>query len=85
MITITLEETKEVKGRPQVTRKIVMYHSLDKARKDIPNYVKEMRLAKREKRTPKYRIDGVSYDTTSEKNMLLELHAIISVDNEEPN
>ena len=85
MITITLEETKEVKGRPQVTRRIVMYHSLDKARKEIPNYVKEMRLAKREKRTPKYRIDGVSYDTTSEKSMLLEMHAIISVDNEEPN
>lgn len=85
MISITLEEAKEVKGKLQITRRIVMYHSLDKARKEIPAYVKEMRLAKKEKRTPRYRIDGVSYDTSSEKSMLLEMHAIVSVDNEEPN
>ena len=84
MITITLEEVKEVRGKPAITRKIKLYHSLDKARKEIPVYVKEMRLAKKEKRTPRYRIDGVSYDTTSEKSMLLELHALMSVENEEP-
>ena len=84
MITITLEEVKEVRGRPVISRKIKMYHSLDKARKEIPAFVKEMRLAKKEKRTPKYRIDGVSYDTTSEKSILLELHALVSVENEEP-
>ena len=85
MISITLVETKLVKNRPVMTRKIVFYHSLDKARKEIPVYVKEMRLAKKEKRTPKYLIDGVSYDTSSEKSMLMEMHAIVSVDNEDPN
>lgn len=82
MISITLVETKIVKSRPVIKRKIVFYHSLDKARKEIPVYVKEMKLAKKEKRDPKYYIDGVSYDTDSEKSMLLEMQAIISVDNE---
>ena len=85
MITITLVENKVVKGRPTITRKIVLYHSLDKARKEIPAYVKEMKLAKKEKRTPKYYIDGVSYDTKSEKSLLLELRAIVSIENEDPN
>ena len=85
MISITLVETKVVKGKSEVKRRIVFYHSLDKARKEIPVYVKEMKLAKKEKRTPKYLIDGVSYDTSSEKSMLLELHALVSVDNENPN
>lgn len=85
MISITLVETKIVKNKPVMNRKIVFYHSLDKARKEIPVYVKEMRLAKKEKRTPKYLIDGVSYDTTSEKTMLMEMRAIVSVDNEDPN
>ena len=84
MISITLVENKVIKGKSVMTRKIVFYHSLDKARKEIPTYVKEMRLAKREKRTPRYSIDGVSYDTSSEKSMLLEMHAIVSVDNDNP-
>lgn len=84
MITITLVENKVVRSKPVITRKIVIYHSLDKARKEIPAYVKEMRLAKKEKRTPKYYIDGVSYDTNSERSMLLEMHAIVSVENEDP-
>ena len=82
MISITLVETKVIKGKSEVKRRIVFYHSLDKARKEIPVYVKEMKLAKKEKRTPKYLIDGVSYDTKSEKVLLLELDAITSIDNE---
>lgn len=82
MITLTIVE--EVKSGKVVSykRKIKLYHSIDKAKKDIVPIVKEMRLAKHEKRVPSIRIDAVSYDTKSEKQLLLELGAIISVENE---
>ena len=56
--------------------------SMDKARKEIAPIVKEMKTAKREKREPTIRIDGASYDTNSEKSLLLELDAIVSTENE---
>ena len=82
MITLTLVE--EVKSGKSIIyrRRIKLYHSMDKAKKDIIPIVKEMRLAKKEKRTPSVRIDAVSYDTKSEKSLLLELGAITSTENE---
>lgn len=82
MITATI--VKQIKAGKQVLydRKVRLFHSMDKARKELDPIVKEMRLAKREKREPKERIDGVSYDTKSEKALLLELKAIVSIDNE---
>ena len=62
-----------------------LFHSMDEAKKFIVPVVKEMQLAKKEKREPSKRIDGVSYDTKSEKTLLLELNAITSVDNEHEN
>ena len=62
-----------------------LFHSMDEAKKFIVPVVKEMQLAKKEKRDPLKRIDGVSYDTKSEKTLLLELNAITSVDNEHEN
>lgn len=55
---------------------------MDKARKAIPPIVAEMKSAEKEKREAKIRIDAVSYDTKSERTMLLELNAIRSIDNE---
>ena len=60
-----------------------LFSSTDMARKEIVPIVKEMKLAKKQKREPKVRIDAVSYDTKSEKSLLLELHAIESIENED--
>ena len=83
MITLTIVE--EVKSGKVVSykRKMKLFSSTDKARKEIVPIVKEMKLAKSQKRTPTIRIDAVSYDNKSERSMLLELHAIESIDNED--
>ena len=81
---ITLKIVEEVKSGKNVSykRHMKLYHSMDKAKKEIVPIVKEMKVAKREKRTPSIRIDAVSYDTKSEKQLLLELDAITSTENE---
>jgi hypothetical protein len=83
MITLTILEQVKKGSRLETKRYMKLYHSMDKARKEIDLIVKEMKLAKREKREPKIRIDGVSYDTKSERALLLELKAITSIDNED--
>ena len=82
MITLTIVE--EVKSGKTISykRKMKLYHSMDKAKKEILPIVKEMKLAKHQKRIPSIRIDAVSYDTKSEKSLLLELDAITSIENE---
>ena len=82
MITLTIVEQVKIKNRVNYTRKMKLFHSMDKARAYIQPVVKEMKLAKSQKRQPSIRIDGVSYDTKSEKTLLLELDAIVSVENE---
>ena len=72
MITLTIVK----KSKISQTREIVLYNSLDKARKAIIPIVKEMKDAVAEKRSPKIFIDGVSYDSNSEKNLLVELGAL---------
>ena len=83
MITLTIVEQIKKGARVESKRYMKLYHSMDKARKEIVPIVKEMKQAKREKREPTIRIDGVSYDTKSERALLLELRAITSVDNED--
>ena len=82
MITLTIVEQVKKGARVETKRSIKMVHSMDKARKMIPSIVAEMKSAEKEKREPKIRIDAVSYDTKSERTMLLELNAIKSIDNE---
>ena len=83
MITLTIVE-EVTKGKViSYKRKMKLFSSTDMARKEIVPIVKEMKLAKRQKREPKVRIDAVSYDTKSEKSLLLELHAIESIENED--
>ena len=83
MITLTI--IKKVKTGSIVTfkRELKLFRSMDKARKEIIPIVEEMQLAKSQKRAPEVRIDAVSYDTKSEKNLLLETRAITSIENEE--
>ena len=82
MITLTLIKLVKKDKITTSIRTIAKYHSTDKARKDIADIMNEVNEAKRLKREPKIRIDGVSYDTKSERTMLLELKAISSIDNE---
>ena len=84
MITLTIVEQVKDKATKTISPKryLKLYHSADKASQTIKPIVAEMRLAKRQKRIPSIRIDAVSYDTKSEKTLLLELGAITSIENE---
>ena len=66
-------------------RKMIIYHSLDKARKEIAPIAKEMRIAEKLNKVPNVRIEAVSYDTKSEKSLLLETRAIVSTEHETEN
>ena len=76
MITLTI--VKEVRNGKIISynKSMKLYKSMDKAKKDIIPIVKEMKLASSQKREPTIRISGVSYETKSEKTLLLELEAI---------
>lgn len=82
MITLTI--VKQVKKGSVIStkRELKMFNSVDKARKEIAPIVREMKLAKKQKREPTIAIKAVSYDLKSEKTMLLETDAITSVENE---
>ena len=82
MITITLVEQHKTAKTITYSRKMKLFHSIDSAKKFIIPVVKEMKLAKKEKREPEQRIDAVSFDDKSEKTLLLELGAIVSIENE---
>ena len=82
MITATIRETKVVRGIATEKKYIKCYHSLDVARKELRPIAKEMEVARQLKREPKISIVAVSYDSKSEKNLLLEMRAIITTENE---
>lgn len=86
MITISVVRKVETgKGKEKtyvLQREVLKFHSIDKARAEITPIVKEMNLAQSQKRQPKVAIEGVSYDSKSERQVLLELKAITSIDNE---
>ena len=83
MITLTIVEHVKTGKKNEIKRSIQLFNSVDKAKQFIGPVVKEMQQAKKEKREPKIRIDGVSYDSNSEKTLLMEMKAITSVDNED--
>ena len=77
MITLTIAEMKKDGKILKFQRTIKMFKSKDKAEKFIVPVVEEMKEAKRQKREPKKNIVAVSYDTNSEKKLLVELGAVI--------
>lgn len=82
MITATIRETKVVRGITTEKKYIKCYHSLDVARKELRPIAKEMEVARQLSKEPKISVVAVSYDTKSEKNLLLEMRAIITTENE---
>lgn len=75
MITATIQETKVVKGVTTINRSIKLYQSMDKARKELAPIAREMLLCEKQGKKPKTIIDGVSYDTDSERRLLIEIGA----------
>jgi len=88
MITATIKEKKKVKGVTTEKRHIKCYHSLDKARKELTPIAKDMKVARQKAEKgqiyvePPVSIIAVSYDSKSEKNLLLEMGAIVTTENE---
>ena len=72
MITATIVEHKS----GSVSRKLRSFNSMEKAKKELIPIAHEMRVAKSQKKEPKRFIDAVSYDTKSEKMMLIEIGAL---------
>lgn len=72
MITATIVENKSGK----MSRKLVSFNNSEKAKKELSPIAHEMCVAKSKKVEPKRFIDAVSYDTRSEKLMLIEIGAL---------
>ena len=75
MITATIEERKVVKGVTTIKREIKVFNSMDEAKKILTPIAQEMARCERVQEKPKVLIDGVSYDTDSEKRLLREIGA----------
>ena len=73
MITATIIEKKSGNQK----RKLCIFQSIEKAKKELTPIVHEMQVAKSKKQEPKKFIDAVSYDTKSEKMMLVEIGALV--------
>ena len=76
MITLNIVERKTKNKVTHISRSTKVFNSTDLARKFIKPVVREMRDAEKQKREPSIAIEGVSYDTDSEKRMLAELGAV---------
>ena len=83
MITATILTRKKVKGVLTESRNIICYHSIDKARSELRPIGKDMEVCHKTNRVPSREVVAVSYDTKSEKSLLLELRVIVSIENEE--
>lgn len=84
MITATIEKRKKVKGILTTSRDIQVFTSTEKARQVLKPIATDMAICKKNKVQPEVEIVGVSFDYDSEKRMLLEIGAYISIENEDP-
>lgn len=82
MITLTIIKRTTKAGQKVETRSLECINSIDKAKKKILPIVKEMEVASQTNKKPAIEIVAVSYDTNSEKEMLLATRAIVTSDNE---
>ena len=82
MITLTIVKQVKKGSIIKYVREMKCFNSVDKCRKEIIPIVREMKTAKKLKRDPTIAIKAVSYDYKSEKTMLLETDAIVSIENE---
>lgn len=84
MITATIETRKRVKGILTINREIKVFNSTEKARQFLKPIATDMSICRSKKQKPSVEIMGVSFDHESEKRMLLEIKAYLSVENEAP-
>lgn len=82
MITLTIVKNTKVNGKPVQKREIKIFPSLDKAKLFASPIATDMRICKKLKQTPKVSIVAVSYDTDYEKQMLIQIGAITTNENE---
>lgn len=83
MITLTIvKKTKKKNGTIIVDKNIHCFKSIDSAKKVLLPIMREVKQAEKEKRDPDVYIDGVSFDSKSERNLLIELGVIELTDNE---
>ena len=75
MITATIQERKVAKGVATIKREIKVFTSMDEAKKYLTPIAREMARCEQLNTKPKILIDGVSYDTDSEKRLLREIGA----------
>ena len=84
MITATIITHAKSKTAPAEHKEMRLYRSMDKAKKELaPIAEKQLECRKRGVKPPQEILD-VSYDTEAEKSLLLEMRAILSVENEFP-
>ena len=86
MITATIRTRKKVKGVLTEERAIKKYHSLDQARKELTPIGRDMDVARKTNKDINdlpVAVVGVSWDTKSEKNLLLDTRVIVTSENEE--
>lgn len=83
MITLTIFEKVKVGNRLTTQRRLAMYSSLDKLKKDIVPIIQEMNKATKEKREPNKAIVGVSYDSESERKLLVDVGALKTTEDTE--
>ena len=84
MITATIRTRKKVKGVLTEKRELKCFASMEKAKKFLKPIATDMAICRSQNKEAEVEIVGVSYDLDSEKRMLLEIRAIISVENESP-
>ena len=84
MITATIKSRKKVNGVLAEKREIKVFNSTEEARKYLKPIAVDMAMCQRQKKVPTTEIVGVSWDFDSEKQMLLEIKAFKSIENEAP-
>lgn len=83
MITATIVTRAKKHGIYTESRKMHLFHTMDKAKKILAPIADTQVECRKKKVTPPQEILSVSYDTDSERKLLLEIRAILSIDNEE--
>ena len=84
MITITLIKRSKVKGKTSETKEIKIFKKLDDAKMFASPIANNMKLCRKLKQIPEQEIMAVSYDEDYERQMLINIGAIITNANEMP-
>lgn len=84
MITLTLIKRTKEKGKKVEKKEIKIFKKLDDAKMFASPIANNMMLCRKLKQIPEQEIMAVSYDEDYERQMLINIGAIITNDNEMP-